>query len=105
MQSVRHFCDLSSRLCPLPSQVGRHLAKLFDSIAKLKFKMDPNDKPLKVGVGMYSKEDEYVDFDKDCDCSGQVGGFGAPWVCAQTPLAGRSGSLGPGILGAPTCVL
>ncbi|XP_019398323.1 PREDICTED: dynein heavy chain 17, axonemal [Crocodylus porosus] len=55
-----------------PVEVGRHLAKLFDSIARLKFKMDPNDKPLKVGLGMYSKEDEYVDFDKDCDCSGQV---------------------------------
>lgn len=43
-------------------------------MAKLKFKLDANEKPLKIGIGMYSKEDEYVDFDKDCDCSGQVGG-------------------------------
>lgn len=42
-------------------------------MAKLKFKLDAEEKPLKIGVGMYSKEDEYVDFDKDCDCSGQVG--------------------------------
>uniref|UniRef100_A0A8D0H5U7 Dynein axonemal heavy chain 17 n=1 Tax=Sphenodon punctatus TaxID=8508 RepID=A0A8D0H5U7_SPHPU len=55
-----------------PVEVGRHLSKLFDSMAKLKFKMDSKDKPLKIGLGMYSKEDEYVDFDKECDCSGQV---------------------------------
>ncbi|XP_039201063.1 dynein heavy chain 17, axonemal isoform X2 [Crotalus tigris] len=55
-----------------PVEVSRHLSKLFDSMAKLKFKLDAEEKPLKIGVGMYSKEDEYVDFDKDCDCSGQV---------------------------------
>ncbi|XP_077689901.1 dynein axonemal heavy chain 17 [Eretmochelys imbricata] len=55
-----------------PVEVCRHLSKLFDSMAKLKFKMDPDNKPLKIGLGMYSKEDEYVDFDKECDCSGQV---------------------------------
>lgn len=54
-------------------KVSRHLSKLFDSMAKLKFKLDANEKPLKIGLGMYSKEDEYVDFDKECDCSGQVG--------------------------------
>lgn len=41
-------------------------------MAKLKFKLDAEGQPLKVGMGMYSKEDEYVDFDKECDCSGQV---------------------------------
>ncbi|XP_034645210.1 dynein heavy chain 17, axonemal-like [Trachemys scripta elegans] len=55
-----------------PVEVCRHLSKLFDSMAKLKFKMDSDNKPLKIGLGMYSKEDEYVDFDKECDCSGQV---------------------------------
>ncbi|XP_077184230.1 dynein axonemal heavy chain 17 isoform X3 [Paroedura picta] len=55
-----------------PVEVSRHLSKLFDSMAKLKFKLDANEKPLKIGLGMYSKEDEYVDFDKECDCSGQV---------------------------------
>ncbi|XP_062977556.1 dynein axonemal heavy chain 17 [Elgaria multicarinata webbii] len=55
-----------------PVEVSRHLSKLFDSMAKLKFKLDAKEQPLKIGLGMYSKEDEYVDFDKDCDCSGQV---------------------------------
>ncbi|XP_015272477.1 PREDICTED: dynein heavy chain 17, axonemal [Gekko japonicus] len=55
-----------------PVEVSRHLSKLFDSMAKLKFKLDANETPLKIGLGMYSKEDEYVDFDKECDCSGQV---------------------------------
>ena len=53
-------------------QVARHLAKLFDSMAKLKFKMDENDKPTKEAVGMYSKDGEYVDFDEPCKCVGQV---------------------------------
>ncbi|XP_037666336.1 dynein heavy chain 17, axonemal [Choloepus didactylus] len=55
-----------------PVEVGRHLSKLFDSLCKLKFRLDPQGKPLKVGLGMYSKEDEYVDFDEECDLSGQV---------------------------------
>jgi hypothetical protein len=53
-------------------QVSRHLSKLFDSLCKLKFRLDANQKPLKVGIGMYSKEDEYVHFDQECDLSGQV---------------------------------
>ncbi|XP_007535628.1 dynein axonemal heavy chain 17 [Erinaceus europaeus] len=55
-----------------PVEVGRHLSKLFDSLCKLKFQLDANGKPLKFGLGMYSKEDEYVDFDRECDLSGQV---------------------------------
>uniref|UniRef100_A0A803U1D0 Dynein axonemal heavy chain 17 n=1 Tax=Anolis carolinensis TaxID=28377 RepID=A0A803U1D0_ANOCA len=55
-----------------PVEVSRHLAKLFDSMAKLKFRLDASGQPLKFGLGMYSKEDEYVDFDKECDLSGQV---------------------------------
>ncbi|XP_078230912.1 dynein axonemal heavy chain 17 isoform X3 [Callithrix jacchus] len=55
-----------------PVEVSRHLSKLFDSLCKLKFQLDANHEPLKVGLGMYSKEDEYVDFDQECDLSGQV---------------------------------
>lgn len=53
--------------------MSRHLSKLFDSLCKLKFRLDAEKKPLKLGLGMYSKEDEYVDFDRECDLSGQVG--------------------------------
>ncbi|KAM9208504.1 dynein axonemal heavy chain 17 [Dugong dugon] len=55
-----------------PVEVSHHLSKLFDSLCKLKFRLDANGKPLKFGMGMYSKEDEYVDFDQECDLSGQV---------------------------------
>ncbi|KAM4823531.1 dynein axonemal heavy chain 17 [Urocitellus parryii] len=55
-----------------PVEVSRHLSKLFDSLCKLKFRLGADEKPLKVGLGMYSKEDEYVDFDHECDLSGQV---------------------------------
>ncbi|XP_038597832.1 LOW QUALITY PROTEIN: dynein heavy chain 17, axonemal [Tachyglossus aculeatus] len=55
-----------------PVEVGRHLSKLFDSLCRLKFKLDAGGQPLKVGLGMFSKEDEYVDFDAECDLSGQV---------------------------------
>lgn len=53
--------------------MSRHLSKLFDSLCKLKFQLDEQEKPLKMGLGMYSKEDEYMDFDQECDLSGQVG--------------------------------
>ncbi|XP_048222854.1 dynein axonemal heavy chain 17 [Perognathus longimembris pacificus] len=55
-----------------PVEVSRHLSKLFDSLCKLKFQLDADQKPIKFGLGMYSKEDEYVEFDRDCDLSGQV---------------------------------
>ncbi|XP_054988433.1 dynein axonemal heavy chain 17 [Sorex araneus] len=55
-----------------PVEVSRHLSKLFDSLCQLKFQLGPEGKPAKVGLGMYSKEDEYVDFDRECDLSGQV---------------------------------
>ena len=48
------------------------MAKLFDSMAKLKFKEDSDGKPTKEAVGMYSKDGEYVDFDEPCKCVGQV---------------------------------
>ncbi|XP_040979289.1 LOW QUALITY PROTEIN: dynein heavy chain 17, axonemal [Aquila chrysaetos chrysaetos] len=55
-----------------PVEVSRHLPKLFDSLAKLKFKMSPDKKPLKVGLGMFSRDEEYVPLNADCDLSGQV---------------------------------
>lgn len=54
-------------------QVARHLAKLFDSISRLKFVLDEQGQPTKEATGMYSKDGEYVDFDKPCSCVGQVG--------------------------------
>lgn len=56
------------------SQVQRHLSKLFDNLAKLKFQVDSEQKITKVGLGMYSREEEYVQFSEPCDCSGQVRG-------------------------------
>ncbi|KAM6049902.1 dynein axonemal heavy chain 17 [Theristicus caerulescens] len=55
-----------------PAEVSRHLPKLFDSLAKLKFKMSPDKKPLKVGLGMFSRDKEYVPLNAACDLSGQV---------------------------------
>lgn len=53
-------------------QVARHLAKLFDSMARLKFEEDESGEPTKNAVGMYSKDKEYVDLDQPCECIGQV---------------------------------
>ncbi|XP_036884188.1 dynein heavy chain 9, axonemal isoform X2 [Sturnira hondurensis] len=55
-----------------PLQVQRHLSKLFDNMAKMQFHLDTSEKPTKISLGMYSKENEYVAFSKPCDCSGQV---------------------------------
>jgi dynein heavy chain len=55
-----------------PPVVSRHLTKLFDSMAKLKFKKDDSGEELKYALAMTSKEDEEVDFPKECDCNGQV---------------------------------
>ncbi|XP_071429942.1 dynein axonemal heavy chain 17 isoform X2 [Pithys albifrons albifrons] len=55
-----------------PLEVSRHLTKLFDSLAKLKFQLSLDKKPLKVAQGMFSRDGEYVPFDTDCDLSGQV---------------------------------
>lgn len=52
--------------------MSRHLSKLFDSLAKLKFKTGADKKPLKAALGMFSGDEEYVAFDADCDLSGQV---------------------------------
>ncbi|NWV12184.1 DYH9 protein, partial [Ptilonorhynchus violaceus] len=55
-----------------PHLVQHHLSKLFDNLAKLKFQLDSEQKTTKVGLGMYSREEEYVQFSEPCDCSGQV---------------------------------
>ncbi|KAL4703187.1 hypothetical protein ACJJTC_018259 [Scirpophaga incertulas] len=51
--------------------VIRHLTKLFDSIAKLKFaeSENPNEK---IALGMIAKDGEYVTFHGTCDCTGPV---------------------------------
>ncbi|XP_049632688.1 dynein axonemal heavy chain 9 [Suncus etruscus] len=56
----------------VPQQVQRHLSKLFDNIAKMKFQQDNSEITSKISLGMYSKEEEYVAFSEPCDCSGQV---------------------------------
>jgi len=65
-------------------QVGRHLPKLFDSLARLKFEDEEDvdfrqnsdasssDMEVKVAVGMRSRDGEYVALSEPCDCSGQV---------------------------------
>ncbi|XP_061666302.1 dynein heavy chain 9, axonemal isoform X2 [Syngnathoides biaculeatus] len=55
-----------------PHQVQRHLSKLFDNMGKMRFEADAKGNSSKTGLGMYSKEEEYVPFNKSCDCSGQV---------------------------------
>lgn len=51
-----------------PELVGRHLTKLYDSLAKLIFA-----KGSKMAKQMMSKEnDEFVNFKEPCDCSGKV---------------------------------
>ncbi|XP_026855443.2 LOW QUALITY PROTEIN: dynein heavy chain 9, axonemal [Electrophorus electricus] len=55
-----------------PQQVQRHLSKLFDNTAKMKFESDADGQPTKTGLGMFSKEEEYVAFSRPCDCTGQV---------------------------------
>ena len=51
------------------------MAKLFDSMAKLKFKSDSGGNPSKEAVGMFSKDGEYVDFSDPRMCVGQVEGW------------------------------
>ncbi len=63
-------CDVFH--CLYTIQVAKHLAKLFDSMASLKFEEDASGEPTKNAVGMYSKDKEYVDFDEPFQCVGQV---------------------------------
>lgn len=55
-----------------PDLIQRHLTKLFDSLAKLKFEKD-GSRYSKKAFGMISKEnEEHVQFSEICDCSGKV---------------------------------
>ena len=66
--------------------MGRHLPKLFDSLAKLRFENDDDDaegdsrqaseasvdSDNKHAIGMRSKDGEYVALSAACNCGGQV---------------------------------
>ena len=56
-----------------PELVCRHLSKLYDSIAKLKWKMEA-DKPSKTANVMVAKDGENMNLHGPCDCNGKVGG-------------------------------
>uniref|UniRef100_A0AAX7TS70 Dynein axonemal heavy chain 11 n=1 Tax=Astatotilapia calliptera TaxID=8154 RepID=A0AAX7TS70_ASTCA len=60
-----------------PRQVTRHLLKLFDNIADLRFKDSDQaegrgEEGEAVAIGMYSREGEYVSFSEPCVCEGQA---------------------------------
>ncbi|KAM6948829.1 LOW QUALITY PROTEIN: dynein axonemal heavy chain 11-like [Aplochiton taeniatus] len=61
-----------------PKQVTRHLLKLFDNIADLRFQdAEAGGRRGRTGgaavaVGMYSREGEYVPFSEPCVCKGQA---------------------------------
>jgi hypothetical protein len=55
-----------------PLKVAKHLTKLFDSMAKLKLRVDKNNEPLNLAYAMIAKDGEEVDFDKDVRCENQV---------------------------------
>ncbi|KAK6302903.1 hypothetical protein J4Q44_G00272580 [Coregonus suidteri] len=68
-----------------PKQVTRHLLKLFDNVADLRFrdsekggeapgekKEGEEDEGRQFAIGMYSREGEYVPFSEPCICEGQA---------------------------------
>ncbi|XP_031336595.1 dynein beta chain, ciliary isoform X1 [Photinus pyralis] len=55
-----------------PQLVGKHLTKLFDSIAKLNFIQNEDGSIQNIIKGMIAKDGEYVVFEADCDCNGPV---------------------------------
>lgn len=58
-----------------PELICKHLTKLFDSMARLKFEKDDDGNVTKKVRGMTAKDGEYVDFDAECDCTGPVSNF------------------------------
>jgi dynein heavy chain len=60
-----------------PEKVMEHIPKIFQAIQKLDLKddIDANGQDCKVGLGMYSAEDEYVVFPKQCVLDGKVEGW------------------------------
>lgn len=55
-----------------PEFVVKHLTKLFDSIAKLKFRPATEEQPSLCAVGMIAKDSEYVDFNELSEIGGPV---------------------------------
>ncbi|KAM3917468.1 dynein axonemal heavy chain 11-like [Leptodactylus fuscus] len=53
-----------------PKQVMRHFLKLFDNVADLRF--EDQEYECKIAAGMYSREGEFVYFNKSCVCMGQA---------------------------------
>lgn len=58
----------------MPELVCKHLAKLYDSIANLEWKMD-GEKRTKIGIVMIAKDGENMSIYGSCDCSGKVISF------------------------------
>ena len=77
-----YFCSSADLLDILsngnqPTKVERHLTKLFDSVAKLKFiESDATSSEAAATTkdisGMWSKDGEYVDMAEQCNLDGQV---------------------------------
>ncbi|XP_043549538.1 dynein axonemal heavy chain 11 isoform X1 [Chiloscyllium plagiosum] len=55
-----------------PKQVTKHLLKLFDNLADLKFRNNDKHGDTCEAVGMYSREGEYVQLSMPCFCEGQA---------------------------------
>ncbi|XP_067892376.1 dynein axonemal heavy chain 11 [Heterodontus francisci] len=55
-----------------PKQVTRHLLKLFDNLADLKFENNDENGDTCKAVGMYSREGECVQLSAPCFCEGQT---------------------------------
>ena len=55
-----------------PEFVVKHLTKLFDSIAKLKFQSTTDKKQTLYAVGMIAKDSEYVEFNESAEIGGPV---------------------------------
>lgn len=71
------FICVCVHVCVYVFQVTRHLLKLFDNIADLRFKGSDSsgrgeEDGEAVAMGMYSREGEYVLFSEPCVCEGQV---------------------------------
>ena len=56
----------------IPPAVCKHMTKLFDSLANLRFIKDDGGDQSKTANAMWSKDGEMVPFPRECDCSGQV---------------------------------
>uniref|UniRef100_A0A3B5A740 Dynein axonemal heavy chain 11 n=1 Tax=Stegastes partitus TaxID=144197 RepID=A0A3B5A740_9TELE len=77
-----------------PKQVTRHLLKLFDNIADLRFKDSDRggeggeEEGVAVAIGMYSREGEYVSFSEPCASTRPVGLTGSQvWWATDVGIA------------------